>query len=174
MRIIRDRKNKRLWLSQERYIEKVLNKFNLKDAKPVGTPLATHLKLSVDLCPCNDKKEEKRKKHHAWVVGSLLYAMVCTRPNIAHSVAVMSRFLTNPNKQHWEAVKWILGYLKGTSHYFLCFGNPNIVLEGLADADMAGDVDTRNSTTGYLYTFASAAVSWVSRILEYRYNLHMV
>ena len=55
MRIIHDRKNKRLWLLQERYIEKVLNRFKMKNAKPVGTPLAAHFKLSVDLFPCNDK-----------------------------------------------------------------------------------------------------------------------
>ena len=57
MRIIRDRKNKRLWLSQERYNEKVLNRFNMKDDKPVGTPLAAHFKFSVDLFPCNDKEK---------------------------------------------------------------------------------------------------------------------
>lgn len=74
------------------------------------------------------------------------------------------RFLANPGKQHWEAVKWILRYLKGTSHHCLCFGDNNIVLEGFTDADMAGDVDTRKSTTGYLYTFAGATVSWVSRL----------
>ena len=80
MRIIRDIKNKRLWLSQERYIEKVLNRFNMKDAKPVGTPLATHFKLSIDLCPCNDKeKEEMRKIPYASAVGILMYPMVCTR-----------------------------------------------------------------------------------------------
>ena len=141
MRIIRDRKNRRLWLSHERYIEKVLNRFNMNDAKPVGTPLAAHFKLSIDLCPCNDKeKEEMRKISYASAIGSLMYAMVCTRPDIAHSVGVVSRFLANLGKQHWQAVKWILRYLKGTSHYCLCFGNPNIVLEGFTDANMVGDV----------------------------------
>ena len=79
-------------------------------------------------------------------------------------MGVVSRFLANPGKQHWQAVKWILRYLKGTSHYCLCFGHDETVLEGFTDADMAGDMDTRKSTTGYLYTFAGAAVSWVSRL----------
>jgi len=58
MRIMRDRKNKRLWLSQEKYIKKVLDRFNMKDAKPVGTPLAAHFKLSIELCPSNNKEKE--------------------------------------------------------------------------------------------------------------------
>jgi len=79
MRIMRDRKNKRLWLSQEKYIKKVLDRFNMKDAKPVGTPLAAHFKLSTELCPSNDKeKEEMRKSPYVSAVGSLMYAMVCT------------------------------------------------------------------------------------------------
>ena len=118
MRIMRDKKNKRLWLSQEKYIKKVLDRFNMKDVKLVGTPPATHFKLSIELCPSNDKeKEEKSKIPYASAVGSLMYAMVCTRPNIAYSVGVVSRFLANPRKQHWQIVKWILRYLEGTSHY---------------------------------------------------------
>ena len=101
---------------------------------------------------------------YASSVGSLMYAMVCTRPDIAYSVGVVSRFLANPGKQHWQAVKWILRYFKGTSHYCLCFGHDEIVLEGFTDADMVGDMDTRKSTTGDLYTFAGVAVSWVSRL----------
>ena len=62
MKIMRDRKNKKLWLSQEKYIEKVLYKFNMKDAKPVGTPLAPNIKLSAKLCPCDDKEKEEMKK----------------------------------------------------------------------------------------------------------------
>ena len=92
-----DRKNKRLWLSQEKYIKKVLDRFNMKDSKPVGTPLAAHFKLSTELCPSNDKeKEEMSIIPYASAVGSLMYAMVCTQPDIAYSVGVVSRFLTNP------------------------------------------------------------------------------
>jgi len=165
MQIMGDRKNKRLWLSQEKYIKKVFDRFNMKDAKPVVTPLAAHFKLSTELCPSNDKeKEEMSKIPYASAIGSLMYAMVFTRPDIAHSVGVVSRFLANLDKQYWQAIKWILRYLKGTSHYCLCFGHDEIVLEGFTDADMARDMDTRKSTTSYLYTFAGEAISWVSRI----------
>ncbi|KAL9254347.1 Retrovirus-related Pol polyprotein from transposon TNT 1-94-like protein [Drosera capensis] len=93
-----------------------------------------------------------------------MYAMVCTRPDIAHAVGVVSRFLSNPGKQHWEAVKWILRYLKGTSKLCLSFGKGELVLEGYTDADMAGDLDHRKSTSGYVFTFAGGAVSWQSKL----------
>jgi ATP-binding cassette subfamily B (MDR/TAP) protein 1 len=97
-------------------------------------------------------------------VGSLMYAMVCTRPDIAHAVGMVSRFLSNPGKEHWEAVKWILRYLKGTSKTCLCYGGADPILEGYTDSDMAGDLDSRKSTSGFLYTFAGGAVSWQSRL----------
>eukprot|EP00253_Pinus_taeda_P022625 PITA_22625 len=142
-----------------------IKRFNMKDSKLVGTPLATHFKLSTELCPRDDnEKEEMSKIPYASIIGSLMYAMVCTRPDIAYSVGVVSRFLANPRKQHWQAVKWILRYLKGTSHYCLCFGHDKTVLEGFTDVDMAGDMDTRKSTTRYLYTFAGATISCMLRL----------
>lgn len=93
-----------------------------------------------------------------------MYAMVCTRPDIASAVGVVSRFLSNPGKEHWEAVKWILRYLKGTSKLCLCFGDSEPILEGYTDADMAGDLDCRKSTSGFVFTFAGGAVSWQSKL----------
>jgi ATP-binding cassette subfamily B (MDR/TAP) protein 1 len=93
-----------------------------------------------------------------------MYAMVCTRPDIAHAVGVVSRFASNPGKQHWEAVKWILRYLRGTAEVPVWFGRADLVVRGYVDADFAGDHDTRRSTTGYVYTLGSTAVSWVSRL----------
>ena len=88
-----------------------------------------------------------------------MYAMVCTRPDIAHAVGVVSRFLSNPGKEHWAAVKQILRYLRGTFRLGLCFGNDEPVLEGYIDADMAGDIDSMKSTSRFLMTFAGGAVS---------------
>jgi len=87
------------------------------------------------------------KVPYASIVGSLMYAMVCTRPDIAHAVGVVSRYMNNPRKEHWMAVKWILRYLKGTTNQALCFGGSNISLQGYVDADMAGDKDNKRSTT---------------------------
>ena len=165
MEITRDRKNRRLWLSQERYVERILERFNMKEAKPVTTPLGGHCKLSKSSCPSTEEENKKMVViPYSSAVGSLMYAMVCTRPDIAHTVGVVSRFLSNPGKQHWEAVKWIFRYLRRTSKLCLSFGRGKLVLEGYTDADMAGDLDGRKSTSGYLFTFAGGAVSWQSKL----------
>ena len=165
MRIAHDRKNKKLWLSQEKYIEKVLERFQMSNSKPVSSPLAGHFRLSSKQCPTSEEEKEKMQNiPYASAVGSLMYAMVCTRSDIAHVVGVVSRFLSNPGKEHWTAVKWILRYLRGTSRICLCFGTDKPVLDGYTDADMAGDVDSRKSTSGYLMTFSGGAVSWQSRL----------
>ncbi|CAN0898839.1 Retrovirus-related Pol polyprotein from transposon TNT 1-94 [Linum grandiflorum] len=93
-----------------------------------------------------------------------MYAMVCTRPDIAHAVGLVSRFLSNPGKTHWEAVKWIFRYLRGTSKLSLCYGAVKPILEGYTDADMAGDFDSRKSTSGYVFTFSGGAISWQSKL----------
>lgn len=72
--------------------------------------------------------------------------------------------MENPGKEHWEAVKWILRYLRGTSDLALCFGGSNICLQGFVDSDLARDIDNRKSTTRHVLTLGSAAVSWVSRL----------
>ncbi|PNX96549.1 putative gag/pol polyprotein, partial [Trifolium pratense] len=104
------------------------------------------------------------KVSYASAVGSLMYAMVCTRADITHVVGVISRFLANPRKEHWNAVKWILRYLRGTSKMSLCFGSRNPELIGYTDADMARDIDSRKSTSGFLITFSGGAVSWRSKL----------
>ena len=77
--IMHERKKKRLWLSQEKYIEKFLDMFNMKDSKGIATSLGSHFKLSIDICPHHDKEnEEMRNNPYALVVGSSMYAMVCT------------------------------------------------------------------------------------------------
>ena len=148
MEITRDRKNRRLWQSQERYVERILERFNMKEAKPTNLPLGGHFKLNKRSCPST--KEEKKKMvviPYSSVVGSLMYAMVCTRPDFAHTVGVVSKFKENPGKEHWEAVKWIFKYLRATSKLCLSFRKGKLVLEGYTDANMVGDLDGRKSVT---------------------------
>jgi hypothetical protein len=97
-------------------------------------------------------------------VGILMYAMVCTRPDITHAVGVVSKYMNNPDKEHWEVVKWILGYLRGIATHALCFGGSHIVLQGYVDSDMAGDKDSRRSTTRYVFTIGGTTVSWISKL----------
>ncbi|CAL1392755.1 unnamed protein product [Linum trigynum] len=165
VKIIRDRGAKKIWLSQEKYIEKVLQRFNMDNAKAVSCPLAYYFILTSKQSPSTEKEMvEMDKIPYASAVGSLMYAMVCTRPDIAHAVGVVSRFLSKPGKKHWEAVKWILRYLRGSSKMSLCFGDGEPVLVRYTDADMAGDVDSRRSTSGYLITLSGGAISWQSRL----------
>jgi hypothetical protein len=97
-------------------------------------------------------------------VGSLIYVMVCTRLDIAHAVGVLSRYMNNLGKEHWETVKWILRYLRGTSTHALCFGVLDTFLQGYVDSDMEGDKDSRRSTTGYIFTIGGTKISWILKL----------
>ena len=93
-----------------------------------------------------------------------MYVMVCTRLDISHVVGVVSRFLTNPGKAHWEAVKWIFRYLRDTLKVCLSFGGSEPSLDGYIDSNMTGDLDCRKYTSGYLFTFAGRDKSWQSKL----------
>ena len=165
MRIIKDRTNGTLKLSQTEYVKKILSRFSMDEAKPVSTPLGSHFRLTKDQSPKTEQEQAYMSKvPYASAIGSLMYAMVCTRPDIAHAMGVVSRYMSNPGKQHWEAIKWILRYLKGTLGSSLCFTGADMKLTGYVDSDLVGDVDTRKSTTGYVYTLGATTVSWVSRL----------
>ena len=137
----------------------------MSDAKARRTPLGSNLRLSKSQSPKTEAdKAEMAKIPHASTVGSLMYAMVCTRPDIAHAVGVVSRFMSNPGKEHWEGVKWLLRYLKGTADVTLCFRRTKVNLEGFSDADLGGCDDSEKSTTGYVFTIGGTAISWMSRL----------
>ena len=132
----------------------------MNEAKSMSTPLASHFKLSKEQSPkTEEERDHMNKVPYASAIGSLMYAMVCTRPDIAHAVGVMSRFMSRPEKQHWQAVKWILRYLKGSSDTCLCFTGASLKLQGYVDADFAGDIDNRKSTTGFFFTLGGTAIS---------------
>jgi len=162
---MRDRKEMKLWLSQEHYLKRVLQRFQMKKAKMVSTHLATHFKLSSKLSPSNEaEKLDMQRVPYASMVGSLMYAMVCTRPDIAHVVGTISRFLSNLGKEHWNAMKWILRYLHGIVDMRLCFDGDKPTLVGYSDLDMARGIDSRRFTSGYLIKFAGGIVTWQSKL----------
>jgi hypothetical protein len=118
MEILKDRDAKRLWLSQAGYVKKVLEWFSMENTKPVTTPLANHFHLSTSQCPKTvEETEDMSKVPYASAVGCLMYAMVCTRLDLANAVSVVSKHMKNPRRQHWDVVKWIFRYLKGTIEY---------------------------------------------------------
>jgi hypothetical protein len=147
MRIKRDKKNHKLTLSQGEYIEKVLERFRMKNEKPVSTLLANHFKLTKEMCPKTQEEIEYMSRvPYSSTIGSLMYAMVCTRPDIAHAVGVVSRYMNNTCKEHWEELKWILRYFRGTATHALCFGGLKIVLQGRVDSYMEGDNIARGAS----------------------------
>ena len=94
-----------------------------------------------------------------------MYAMVCTRPDIAHAVSLVSRFMANPGKAHWQALKWILRYIKGSLGRVLVYGGVRnsrrtTAIEGFVDSDYAGCLDSRKSLTGFVFTAFGTAISW--------------
>ena len=123
--------------------------------------------LAKDLSPKDaTEKAYMSKVPYASAVGSLMYAMVCTRPDISHAIGVVSRYMHNPGKEHWQAVKWILRYILNTVDIGLVFqreqGGQNVV--GYCDSNYAGDLDKHRSTTGYVFTLAKAPVCWRSTL----------
>nr|GEW85307.1 retrovirus-related Pol polyprotein from transposon TNT 1-94 [Tanacetum cinerariifolium] len=101
---------------------------------------------------------------HISRVGGLMFAMICTRPEIAHVVGVVSRYMAEPGRGHWEAVKRILRYVKGTSDVALCFGDSDVIVTGYVDSDYACDLDESKSTNGYVFTLSGGTVSLVSKL----------
>ncbi|MCO5588854.1 hypothetical protein L7F22_042814 [Adiantum nelumboides] len=93
-----------------------------------------------------------------------MYAIICIRPNIIYAVGVISRYMSNPGKKHWELVKGIMRYLNGTRNVCICFGSKGAFVEGYTNANYAGDMDKRRSTSGYVFMFTGGAVSWRSRL----------
>jgi hypothetical protein len=165
MRITRDRKNHKLALSLGEYIENVLERFRMQNAKPVSTPLASHFKLTKEICPKTQEEIEYMSRvPYSSTIGSLMYVMVCTRPDIAHVVGVVRRYMNNTGKEHWEAVKWILRYFRGNATHALCFEGSNTILHGYIDSNMAGDKDRGRSTTGYVFTIGGTPISWILKL----------
>ena len=164
VKIHRDRSRRLLALSQESYIRKILERFKMHTCNPIDTPIAKGEGLSLSMCPKTpDKKKEMEKVPYASAVGSLMYAMMCTRPDICYAVGLVSRYQSNPGKKHWMAVKRILRYLKGTMDYSLCYQGSNLHLTGYSDADWASDLDERRSTSGYTFLLSDGAITWSSK-----------
>ena len=123
MEIIRDRRRKLMFLTQQSYVKKVLLRFGMHESKSVQTTLASHFKPSTTQCPQIDAEQDQMAMlPYSSAVGSLMYAMVLTRPDISHAMSVVSIFMANLSYEHWRAVQWIMRYLKGTMEFDLLYG----------------------------------------------------
>lgn len=159
-----DQESNQISMSQEGFIENIIQKFNMEDCKPVQTPLNPSVKLSKAMSPKNEEeRKEMSSKPYRSLIGSLMYLAISTRPDITHAISQLSQFNEDPGPYHWTAAKRVLRYLKGTKDLKLIFKKTEQKLEGYADADWGNNADDRHSYTGYFFKLANAAISWSSR-----------
>ena len=152
-----------LKLSQDLYVDTLLKKFGLTNAKVFRSPAA-----ELRLCAATCDDVIRTNVPYRELVGSLMWLSVCTRPDISYSVNSVAKYVESPTDLHWNAAKRILRYVKGTPHAGLLFRKGgDIILNGYSDSDWAGD-ETRKSTTGYVFMINGCAVSWSSRLQKPR------
>ena len=143
-------------LTQSHYVEKILKKFNPYD----GVPVKTSIELGIHLS--KNKGEPVAQEEYARVSGCIMYLTNCTRPKIACAVNKLSRYTSNPSKEHWRALVRVLRYLKHTQNHGLHFSRYTPALEGYCDANWISDNKDSLSTSGYVFTIGGGAVSWKS------------
>ena len=154
------RKDGKIYLDQTDYLRKVVKRFDLENAKMHPTPLPEGYNPSPNQSPADPSLRSKFQQ----VIGSLLYIMLGTRPDIAFAVTKLSQYAANPSQDHLNRALYICRYLAGTADYALVYNGPGD--EGLmayADSDWASDPTTRKSTTGYMAKLAGGIFSWNSR-----------
>lgn len=148
-------------MSQEMYVNKLLERFEMKDCKPRETPSESKLVFSENA----DQMKDARKYREA--VGSLIYLSTCTRPDLSFVVSKLSQHFSEPTEQHWNTVKHVFRYLKGTAKQGLCFKQnaEGLGLKVYSDADWASDTADRRSTSGYCISLGdgSSFISWKTR-----------
>ena len=163
--IHRNKRNGKLSFSHEKYVEKILVRFEMNKENPMNVHLAFHFNIFSGLCPSSVEKIDYMA-HIPYVntIGCLMYAMVCTRPDISHAIGVVSNYMENPGNEHWNVVKWVLRYLRGTSDYCITFNRTNDSIYGFVDSDFVAILDKRRSTLVYVFTLAGGAISWISKL----------
>ncbi|KAM1772047.1 hypothetical protein ACFX11_046791 [Malus domestica] len=165
IKLYRDRSRKLIGLSQSMYIDKVLSRFEMEQCKKGFLPVRHGIHLSKSMEPKTPEEIRHMSRiPYASAIGSLMYAMICTRPDIAYAVSITSRYQSNPGLEHWATVKTVLKYLRRTKDMFLVYGGASeLRVEGYTDADFQSDVDDRSSNSGYVFTLNGGAVSWKSK-----------
>jgi hypothetical protein len=166
LKVTRDHENRTISLSQTAYINTMLDRFALADAKPYRTPMVPGVVYSKDDSPSSPQEAARMEKApYREAIGSLMYASVATRPDISFAVTALSQFLDNPGEVHWEAAKRILRYLSGTKDFALTYGDERHDLIVYSDADGATQ-EHRHAISGYTFLIDGGAVSWSSRKQE--------
>ena len=162
IKVQRDRSKKVIYLSQPQYIKDMLNRFGMIGAKYCKTPLD----INIDAEKMKRIEGEKINEPYREAVGSLMYLMIATRPDLAYAVSVVSRYLDSYSSHAWNMVKRILRYVAGTQNFGIVLGasegKNDLQLECFVDADWAGDTADRRSTSGYVCMLNNSIISWKS------------
>ncbi|KAL7280846.1 LOW QUALITY PROTEIN: hypothetical protein ACG7TL_005790 [Trametes sanguinea] len=167
VKIERDRAKCSLSISQRQYALDILERYGFANCDPVGTPMDPGLRLSADMGPSTSSAvREMQDVPYGQAVGSLFYLAVATRPDIARTVGNLACFLKNPGMAHWQAVKHLFRYIKGTLDYKLTYSPSSFdeLFTSYTDADHASYPDTGRSTSGYVIKMGTGAISWSSRL----------
>eukprot|EP00253_Pinus_taeda_P017055 PITA_17055 len=152
-----DQSENGVFISQDKYVEAVLKRFNMQNSKAAVTPTVVGLKLTKE-----DNNKDFDPKLYKSKVGSLMY-LTATRPDIMHAVSLISIFMERPKEIHWQEAKRILRYVNGTKEFCILYSSSeSFMLTGYTDSDWAGIVDDRKSTSGYVFHMRSGAISWAS------------
>eukprot|EP00253_Pinus_taeda_P018881 PITA_18881 len=153
-----DQNENGIFISQTKYVNEVLGRFNMQECKAAITPTVMGLKLSIE-----DSSKDFDPSLYKSIVGSLMY-LTTTRPDIMFAVSLISRFMERPKETHWQATKRILRYVKGTKRFGILYtSSESSDLVGYTDSDWAGSVDDQKSTFGYVFHMGSGAISWDSK-----------
>jgi len=145
-----------LVLSQTHYVDKILEKFNANDSNIAKTPIDTSQHLA------KNRGEAVAQLEYSRIIGSLMYLMSCTRPDLAYAVSRLSRYTSNPSSSHWKSMTRLLRYLRYTREYGLHYNRFPGVIEGHCDANWISDIKDSRATSGYVFTLGGAAISWKS------------
>jgi hypothetical protein len=166
IKVTRNRDAHTVLLLQVSYINTILSRFSLSDAKPVATPIVPSTSYSKTDAPTDANEAGHMKKiPYCKAVSSLMYAAVATHPDITFAISTLSQFLDNPGEAHWEGVKHVFRYLAGTKTHSLTFGNEQHDLLGFTDADGTSQ-EHRHAISGFTFLIDGRAVSWASRKQE--------
>ena len=162
--VTRDRDARTISLCQAAYIESIAARLKLEDAYPVTTPLDPYALLSKAMCPTSDEEIMRMKKiPYLTAIGSIMYAAIATRPDVAFAVQHLSQFNSNPGLAHWTAAQRVMRYLYATRHRTLVLGSRDVSLTGWVDSDWGACTDMRCSTSGYAFSLGTGIISWSSK-----------
>jgi hypothetical protein len=157
LEIFRSRTAGILTVSQPEYANMVLARYDMAEAYGAKTPM----ECGIDL---NDSSELAKDVPYREAIGSLMYLMVGTRPDIAFAVSQLSKYVESPTLLQWNAVKRVMRYIKKTLNHGLSYtSSSNFEIEGYCDSDWAGERLTRKLTPGHIFCLAGAAISWCSK-----------